>query len=191
MTDPARKTRKKPENPTIAKEDRELFSRMNREKLYQYISMQIKNLWRVDGLYFLGIEKRHDKAEATEVDAECWRYMARAEATDLLKFLGSRTPCEPAEILRLLRYTSWSMAHRMKSWRASTDGSVAFTVENCHTQNTRLEKGLEPHPCRRVREPYLKAFVKELNPKVEVVCQCCPPDREREDIWCEWVFRWA
>lgn len=191
MTDPVRKTRKQFENPTISEEDRELFNRMDREKLYQYICMQIRNIWRVDGLYFLGVEKRHDKKEATEVDAECWRYMARVEAKELLKFLGMRTPCGPAEILRLLRYTSWSMAHRMKSWRASTDGSASFIVENCRTQNTRMEKGLEPHPCRQVREPYLKAFVEELNPKVEVVCLSCPPDRKREDVWCEWVFRWA
>jgi hypothetical protein len=60
--------------------DREMFDAMDREKLYEYIFMQIKNIWRVDGLYFLGIEKRHDMDEATEVDAECWRYMGKTEA---------------------------------------------------------------------------------------------------------------
>ena len=165
MTEPARKPHKQPTYHTISKEDRELFSRMNREKLYQYIYMQIKNIWRVDGLYFLGIEKRLGKQEATKVDAECWRYMGQTEAQELMEFLGVRTPCEPAEILRLLRYTSWSMTHRMKSWRTSVDGSAAFIVDDCRTQNIRLDKGLEPHPCRQVRESISRPLSRDLIPR--------------------------
>ena len=170
--------------------DREMFDRMDREQLYEYIFMQIKNIWRVDGLYFLGIEKRHDMQEATDVDADCWRYMGKVEAKEIKKFLGIEEP-NPEQVLWLLRHSSWAVSHDLKSFEVRPDGSATFAVDKCRTQLIRLDKGLEPHPCRQVREGYLQAFVKECNPKVVVDTICCPPARDREDLWCLWVFRWA
>jgi len=191
MTDPVHKKHKQDVADSFSESDRELFDPMAREKLYDFLFMQIKNLWRVDGLYFLGVEKRHGTAEATEVDTECWQYMGRVEAQELKKFMGVEAPCSPQEMLRLLRHTSWSLSHLVKSWQIHPDGSASFCVEHCRIQNIRLDKGLEPHPCRQVREPYLKAFVRELNPAVELVCLSCPPKRTRPEVWCAWMFRQA
>jgi hypothetical protein len=52
----------------------------------------------------------------------------------------------------------------------------------------RVGKGLEEHPCRRVREGYLQAFVRECNPELTLECISCPPDRTRDDVYCEWVI---
>jgi len=190
MTDAAAKPHKQGVSAGIPPEDRELFDRMDREALYQYINMQIRNIWRVDGLYFLGIEKRRDMEEATEVDAECWRYMGKVEARELKRFLGIDQP-DPQQVLFLLRHTSWAVSHQLKSFQVHDDGSATFCVDQCRTQLIRLDKGLEPHPCRQVREGYLQAFVDECNPKVALEVISCPPDRTRQDVWCEWVFKWA
>jgi len=169
----------------IPPEDRAMFDRMDRQRLYDYIFMQIKNIWRVDGLYFLGIEKRHDMQEATDVDAECWRYMGKAEAKELQRFLGVQEP-DPAQALWILRHTSWAVSHHLKSFSENPDGSATFIVDQCRTQLIRLDKGLDPHPCRQVREGYLEAFVKELGGGLALETVSCPPDRTREDVWCEW-----
>lgn len=169
--------------------DRELFDAMDREQLYDYIFMQIKNIWRVDGMYFLGIEKRHDMQEATDVDAECWRYMGKVEARELKKFLGV-DDLDPAGVLSVLRHTSWAVSHSLKTHRVDPDGSATFIVDACRTQKIRVDKGLFEHPCRQVREGYLQAFAAECNPEVELVCVSCPPDRTRDDVYCEWVFRY-
>ncbi len=190
MTHPADKPHKQGVSDKFPPADVEMFDRMDRQELYDYIFMQIKNTWRVDGLYFLGIERRHDTEEATEVDAECWRYMGKTEARELKKFLGIDEP-DPAQVLWLLRHTNWAVSHPHKSFEVRGDGSAVFTVDACRTQLIRLDKGLEPHPCRQVREGYLQAFCSECNPKVALEVVCCPPERERTDIWCQWVFKWA
>ncbi|MFQ6081041.1 MAG: hypothetical protein ACE5OW_05185 [Candidatus Bathyarchaeia archaeon] len=45
------------EYPSGSVEDREMLVKMPLEKLLDFSFLQIRNLWRVDGLYFLGIEK--------------------------------------------------------------------------------------------------------------------------------------
>jgi hypothetical protein len=190
MTDAAHKPHAQGVAADIPAADRELFDRLDRQKLYEYIFMQVKNIWRVDGLYFLGIEKRHDMQEATDVDAECWRYMGKAEARELKKFLGIDEP-DPAQVLWLLRHTSWAVSHELKSFAVLPDGSSQFAVDQCRTQLIRLDKGLDPHPCRQVREGYLQAFAKECNPRVRVETISCPPERTTDEVWCRWVFRWA
>jgi hypothetical protein len=61
-------------------EDREMLTRIPVEKLLDYFFLQVRNLWRVDGLYFLGIEKRFGTEAATEIDADVWVIMAKIEA---------------------------------------------------------------------------------------------------------------
>lgn len=190
MTHPADKPHAQGVSRKFPPTDREMFDQMDREQLYDYIFMQIKNTWRVDGLYFLGIERRHDMDEATAVDAEVWRHLGRTEAQELKDFLGLDQP-DPHQVLWLLRHSNWAVSHPHKSFEARADGSAVFTVDACRTQLIRLDKGLEPHPCRQVREGYLEAFVRECNPRVALEVVCCPPDREWEDIWCQWVFKWA
>ena len=187
MSDPINKQHKQATAVKIPPADREMFDAMDREQLYEYIFMQIKNTWRVDGLYFLGIEKRHDMEEATEVDAECWRYMGKTEARELKKFLGIERP-NPAQLLWMLRHTSWAVSHGVKDFGVEEDGSAYFSVVQCRTQLIRLDKGLDPHPCRLVREGYLEAFTAECNSGVKLETVSCPPDRSRDDVWCLWRF---
>ena len=172
---------------SIPEADRELLDKLDREQLYEYLDMQIRNIWRVDGMYFLGIEKRHDMQEATDVDAECWEYMGKVEARELSKFLNVEKP-GPAQALNLLRHTSWSLSHQLKTFSLEPDGSATFSIDVCRTQKIRVSKGLEEHPCRQVRERYLNAFAKELNPDLKLVCISCPPDRTTNDVYCRWKF---
>ena len=179
------------DNPNaLTQSDREIFDAMDREKLYEYIFTQIKNIWRVDGMYFLGIEKRHDMQEATDVDAECWAYMGKVEAKELKKLLRIEEPT-PSQALLILRHTSWAVSHGVKSFSVEDDGSAIFTVDQCRTQLIRISHGLEPHPCRQVREGYLEGFTKECNPKLALTTIMCPPERTTEKYWCRWKIHWA
>ncbi len=44
--------------PAGSTEDREMLKGIQKEKLWDYFFLQTRNLWRIDGLYFLGIEKK-------------------------------------------------------------------------------------------------------------------------------------
>ncbi|MCJ7699422.1 hypothetical protein MUO56_04160, partial [Candidatus Bathyarchaeota archaeon] len=69
------------EYPSGSLEDRETLAKMPLKKLLlDSFFLQIRNIWRVDGLYFLGIERKFGTEAATEIDAGVWESMAAIEA---------------------------------------------------------------------------------------------------------------
>ncbi len=173
--------------PAGSVEDREMLKKMQTEKLLDYFFLQIRNLWRVDGLYFLGIEKKFGTEAATEIDAGVWEAMAEIEAKGLQKMfnVGER-PDVPA-IVDLLRKSSWALDQPFKTIEV-TNRKAVLGIDRCRTQEARLSKGLEEFPCKKVRLGYLKNFAKTLNPDARVDCVVCPPDKHPKDSWCRWEF---
>jgi len=175
------------EYPSESREDREMLARMPMEKLLDYFFLQIRNLWRVDGLYFLGIEQKFGTEAATEIDAGVWEAMAKIEAKSLQRmFQVGENPDIPT-IIGLLRKSSWAQDQPFKTVEASRK-KATLGVDKCRTQEARLSKGLREFPCKKVRFGYLKDFAKALNPNVEVNCLTCPPEKHPKTLWCKWEF---
>jgi len=168
------------------RQDREMLSAMPKEKLLDLFFLHVKNLWRVDGLYFLGIEEKFGTDAATQIDANCWKLMGKLEARDLKNAFGFKE-IDVTRLLELLRNTSWALDQDSKEVEVAENRGI-FRVTKCRTQETRIRKGFGVFPCRQVRFGYLKGFAEELNPKIEVVCKVCPPGQRPEGIWCEWEF---
>jgi len=175
------------EYPPGCREDREMLAKMSMEKLLDFFFLQIRNLWRVDGLYFLGIEKRFGVDAATEIDAGVWEAMATIEAKSLQKMFNVGENPDVKTIMELLCRSSWALDQPFKSVEVSARRTI-LSIDRCRTQETRLSKGLSEFPCKKVRFGYLKNFAKALNPKVEVNCIVCPPDKHPKDLWCKWEF---
>ena len=173
--------------PAGSVEDREVLKKMDMEKLLDYFFLQIRNLWRVDGLYFLGIEKKFGTEAATEIDAGVWEAMAGIEAKSLQKMFGVGEKPDVRTIMDLLKKSSWALDQPFKTIEITSRRAVLGIVR-CRTQETRLNKGLAEFPCKKVRFGYLKAFAKTLNPDVRVECLVCPPDKHPKDTWCRWEF---
>ena len=169
------------------KEDIEMLGKLPKEKLYELFFQQIRNLWRVDGLYFLGIEERFGTDAATLIDANCWRTMGKLEARELKALLGVRESTIPA-LIETLKHTSWALYQTGKETEVTEEKAV-FRVTDCRTQKNRIEKGLDEFPCKLVRFDYLKSFAEAFNPSIKVTCKVCPPDKHTEKCWCEWEFR--
>ncbi|MEM4703564.1 MAG: DUF6125 family protein [Candidatus Bathyarchaeia archaeon] len=175
------------EYPFGSVEDRAVLSKMPTEKLLDYLFLQIRNLWRVDGLYFLGIEKKFGTEAATEIDAGVWEAMAAIEAKSLKKMFNVGENPDVPTIMDLLRKSSWALDQPFKTIEVE-DNRAVLSIERCRTQETRLGKGLNEFPCKRVRFGYLKTFAVTLNPRVEVNCLVCPPDKHPKELWCRWEF---
>jgi hypothetical protein len=175
------------EYPPGNAEDRKMLAALSTEKLLDYFFLQIRNLWRVDGLYFLGIEKRFGTQAATNIDASVWETMAELEAKNLRKMFNIAQNTDPATILDLLRRSSWAMDQPFKTTEVTSRHAV-LEIKRCRTQEARLSKGLDEFPCKQVRFGYLKKFATTLNPDVKVDCLVCPPDRHPKDSWCKWEF---
>jgi hypothetical protein len=175
------------EYPLGSPEDRKMLSKMNLEQLINYFFLQIRNVWRVDGLYFLGIEKKFGTEAATEIDAGVWESMAAIEAKSLQKMFATKENPSVVAIVELLRKSSWALDQPFKTVEIG-DSRATLSVDRCRTQEARLSKGLGEFPCKRVRFSYLKKFAETLNPNVKVNCIICPPDKHPKSTWCKWEF---
>ena len=175
------------EYPSGSVEDRKMLETMPNSKLLDFFFLQVRNLWRVDGLYFLGIEKKFGIEAAAEIDASVWEAMAAIEARSLRKLIQTSENPNIPQIIDLLGMSSWALDQPFKTIEIS-DKKAVLWVKKCRTQETRLNKGLAEFPCKNVRHGYLKNFAKTLNPEVKVNCSFCPPDKHPKDSWCEWEF---
>jgi hypothetical protein len=168
-------------------EDREMLAKMSSERLLDYFFLQIRDIWRVDGLYFLGIEKKFGTEAATEIDAGVWESMAIIEAKSLQRMFQAGENPNITTIIDLLRKSSWALDQPFKTI-VKSDKQAVLSIDKCRTQEARLNKGLCEFPCKKVRLGYLRKFAKTLNPEVEVNCLVCPPDKHPENLWCKWEF---
>ena len=166
--------------------DLQVLYNMTKKQLLELFFLHIKNLWRVDGLYFLGIEEKFGTEEATRIDANCWKTMGKIEARELKKALDLKENDIPA-LIQAIHNTSWALYQTGKKSEVTAERGL-FQVTRCRTQETRLRKGLEEFPCKKVRFSYLESFAKEFNPKIQVICKQCPPDPHHNSSWCQWEF---
>jgi len=166
--------------------NRDSLTSLGREQLIDLLCFQIRNIWRVDGLYFLGIERRFGTEAAAGIDEQCWKTMGKLEARQLKEMLGPANG-SVLEFMKRLGLTSWALDQEDRQVEVHNDRGV-FRVLGCGTQLTRIRKGLTEFPCRPVREGYLKAFAEEFDPSLTVNCKTCPPGPHSSGVWCEWEF---
>ncbi|HHD15263.1 MAG TPA: hypothetical protein ENK47_00980 [Euryarchaeota archaeon] len=167
-------------------EERELLKELDDDTYAELTFMHLRDLWAVDGLYFLGIEERFGTEAATQIDANVWKVMGKIEGRRIKKLLGLGE--DIPSMIRGLKFSGWSMDLEDKEWEELPDGSVLLRITDCRIQNSRLKDGLGVFPCKRVRWGFLKSFARVFNENIEVVCNQCPPDELEKGKWCEWVF---
>jgi hypothetical protein len=166
-------------------DDMKMLSSLDEWELIDLLLFNIKNLWRVDGVYFLGIEETFGMQAAIDIDVKCWGYIAEIEAKYIKNMFSLESNLEG--LAKALRFTSWALAHPSKEIEIK-DEVLTFRITDCHTQKTRKEKGLPAFSCKNVRSNYLKIFVEYFSPNIDVCCNLCPPDEHPDNIWCEWRF---
>lgn len=167
--------------------DKKIISDIPKEDIAEFIFLHLRNLWAVDGLYFLGIEERFGTEAATEIDRAVWKVMGKIEARRLKQFLNLGQKNDISSLMYALQRSSWALDLEDKEIIVEKNRGVVRNIE-CRVQNTRKKKGLSEFPCKTVRWGFLKAFTKEFNPDIEVSCSVCPPDPHPENLWCQWVF---
>lgn len=164
--------------------DKKTLMEMDKGKLVDLLLMHLRDLWAVDGLYFLGIEDKFGTEAATAIDTDVWRAMASIEAKRLKKTLGLKGK-GVAGVVEALRLTGWALDLESKEIIEKKDKAI-FINHDCRVQNTRKSKGMDVFPCKPVRLGFFEQFVREIDPTVSVDCVACPPDRLPEGIWCSW-----
>jgi hypothetical protein len=161
---------------------------LSRDQLERLLVLHAWGIIGMDGLYFLGIEKRHGTEEATAIDTEAWEVYGRLEPERLKAALDIEGD-GLEDIAKALRASSWLFYMYGYDIDILDDGKrMVLTVQDCRIQKKRLKKGLPEFPCRPVGEAYLGNFARAFDPKVTVRCRFCPPGEHPEDGWCSWEF---
>ena len=148
--------------------------------------MHLRDMWAVDGLYYMFIEEEFGTKAATEIDRKVWEVMGKIEARKIKKLFNIEGN-DISSAMKALSYSGWAMDLEDKEIIVEKDKAIVRNVR-CRVQNTRLSKGLSEFGCKPVRFGFLKSFAKEFNSDIKVTCKVCPPDKHPEDLWCEWVF---
>lgn len=168
--------------------DREIIEEIPKDKLSGFIFMHLRNMWAVDGLYYLFIEEKYGTEVATEIDRRVWEVMGKIEARKIKKLFDIKKDDIPT-LMKALRYSGWTMDLEDKEIIVEKNRAIIRNIR-CRVQNTRKEKGLVEFGCKPVRMGFLKSFAKEINPDIELKCNICPPDPHPDDLWCEWEFKY-
>ena len=166
--------------------DKKIIDEIPKEKIADFLFMHLRDLWAVDGLYYLGIEERYGTQVATEIDRFVWETMGKIEARRIKKFFELKRN-DIKTLMTALCYSAWALDLEDKEIEIQEKQAI-FRNTKCRVQNTRIKNGLPEFGCKPVRFGFLKAFVKEFNPNITVECKMCPPDKHPHNIWCEWVF---
>ena len=167
--------------------DKELIEKIPKDKLADFVFMHLRDMWAVDGFYYLFIEEEYGTEVATEIDRRVWEVMGKIEARKIKK-LFDITGNSISDVLKALSYSGWSMDLEDKKIEEKEGVGIVRNVK-CRVQNTRKTKGLSEFGCKPVRWGFLKSFAKEFNSDIEVECNVCPPDEHTDDLWCEWIFK--
>jgi hypothetical protein len=170
----------------LRKNDREIIKAISKDKLPDFIFLHLRNLWAVDGLYYLGIEEQWGTNHATKIDQRVWEIMGKIEARRLKQFLNITENNIPA-LMHILQHSGWALDLEEKEIEIHPKKAILRNVA-CRVQNTRIKNGLPEFGCKPVRLGYLKSFCKEINPAIKVTCSLCPPDKHPTNLWCEWIF---
>ncbi len=165
---------------------KDFLMNFSKEDLVNLFLVQVRNIWSVDGLYFLGIEDKWGTKEATSIDRQVWKVMAKIEAKRIRKALNLNCEGVPC-VAEALKTTSWYLSLEEKEFEVAGDQAI-LKVSKCRTQLKRIEKGRTEFPCKTVRWSFLSNFAAEIDPNVKVTCEICPPDKHPENLWCKWRF---
>ncbi len=175
------------EIPISRENDKQLIEKIPKDKLADFVFMHLRNMWAVDGLYYLGIEEQWGTEAATEIDRKVWEVMGKIEARKI-KTLFNIEGNDIKSMMKALQYSGWAIDLEDKEIVMEKNRAILRNTK-CRVQNTRLQKGLSEFGCKPVRWGFLTSFAKEINPNIEVRCAVCPPDDHPANLWCEWEFK--
>jgi hypothetical protein len=134
----------------------------------------------------MAVEDSDGLERAVTIDADVWGKMGRINARRMQKALDLGEPGIPSLVRAIELDPLWLFFGYEVEQLSSTQAVARFT--DCLAQKGRLKMGKEVFPCRSVEEGYFNSFAHVFDPRIEVRCGFCPPEKYSEDLWCEWHF---
>ncbi|RLB03881.1 MAG: hypothetical protein DRG83_06110 [Deltaproteobacteria bacterium] len=164
---------------------KERYTALQREELNLLFEFYLRKLQRVDGHWFLEVERRYGTKVAAQINSEVWAKVGQGDARMAKKMFDIEGSGLTA-LIKALQKTFIAFADWEIEWLSKQH--AVFRVTTCYPQRARAEKGLGPYDCSETAQKFFSSYAKTIDPRIEVKCQFCPPERRSKDYWCEWHF---
>ena len=89
-------------------------------------------------------------------------------------------------LAQALNFRMYSRLNRQSS--RFENGSLIFTMDNCHVQSARMRKNLPDYPCKSAGLVEYARFAEGIDDRIQTECIGCPPDAHPESWFCAWKF---
>jgi len=160
---------------------------LSKEELLEYIE-HISKLWlAIDGAWFQAVEKEYGLDKAIDIDVKQWKRFTIIEAKRIMRrFKIPENGGIPA-LVKALKFRVYANINVQEIVEISEKRCV-FRMNNCRVQFARKSRNLPDFPCKSVGLVEYGEFAKTIDPRIETICICCPPDAHPDDYYCAWEF---
>ena len=160
------------------------FSRIPVDTLIETCS---RNLYTIDGLWFLAIEEKYGFDAAFELNKEVWQRCSLIHGRRLLKNFNIKEDNPLQTLIKLLLADPIMFAHKPEVLTL-TDTRAVFRCIECPIQAARIRDGRGVYQGEPGCTIYHKTYAELINPRIKVTCLSCAPNPDSPEYWCEWEY---
>ena len=141
-----------------------------------------------DGIWFQGVENRHDLQTAQRANDTAWSCFSPFEASCIraLRHLPENGGLDALE--EALHHRLYSHINRYSIERPDKS-TLILHMNDCRVQSARKRKGLTDYPCKSGGTIEYTTFAEAIDSRITTRCIGCPPDAHPEEWYCAWEFR--
>jgi hypothetical protein len=160
---------------------------LQEDALKDLLKSTLLRVTRTDALWLMEVGKRFGEEVAWEIRNKntAPKVFGEWEAKDLKRILKLGIGIDA--VMQAIQYSHWAMLEDVEIKKISKNRFI-FRTRNCSAQRTFLQRTGKEIECKPGSYLVLESFVRVIDPRVNVVCNFCPPDPHPEDVFCEWLI---
>jgi hypothetical protein len=163
------------------------FKDLPRETLLGMMEDFAKNWLAHDGLWFQAVEKENDMPTAIKLDTEAWERFTVIEAKRIMMRHNIPENGGLEALKQALGFRLYAVLNRQVI-SDETENSFVFKMVDCRVQSARERKNLPLFPCKSVGIVEYAGFARTIDLRIKTECIACPPDPQKRDFYCGWMF---
>ncbi|MFC2014546.1 DUF6125 family protein [Chloroflexota bacterium] len=160
------------------------FSAISAEALNEVC---FRNLYTVDGLWFLAVEEQFGFETAFKMNQAVWEKGSFILGKRLLNSLDIEAKTPLQAFITMVLAEPLMVVHNPEVTTLTDTRAILHFIE-CPIQVARIRDGRGVYDGEPGCTIFLKTYAGLIDPDIEVNCLACAPNPEKPDYWCEWEF---